>query len=257
MCYVLQVNLAKRERPRVNILIIVAVIVITLAVLAVLKAKQPAKDGELSFDSRDILFSPAERSFLGVLEQSLDSRYRIFGKVRLGDLVKPAKGLSNSKRTTAFNKINQKHVDFVICSASDLAVIGAVELDDQSHGREDRAGRDAFVDQALATARIPIAHFSAKRTYAIQDVRTTLNESLKLASNLAASDKPLQAPPIVQPVQQTKVDPLPAKSEEGTPICPKCASTMVKRQAKNGSHAGDWFWACSAYPKCRQVTAID
>ncbi|RII25146.1 MAG: hypothetical protein CXR31_14750 [Geobacter sp.] len=239
-----------------NILIIVAVIVIILAVLTALKAKQPAKVGELAFDSRDTLFSPAERSFLGVLEQSLDSRFRVFGKVRLGDLVKPAKGLSNSKRTTALNKSNQKHLDFVICSAADLAVIGVVELDDQSHGREDRAGRDAFVDQALATAKIPIVHFSAKRTYAIQDVRATLNESLKLAFNPVASDMSMQAPPTVQPVQQTKVDPLPAKPEEAAPVCPKCASVMVKRQAKNGSHAGDWFWACSAYPKCRQVIAL-
>ncbi|MBC8017455.1 MAG: DUF2726 domain-containing protein [Verrucomicrobia bacterium] len=240
-----------------NILIIVAVIVIILAVLAALKAKQPAKDGELSFDTRDTLFSPAERSFLGVLGQSLDSRYRIFGKVRLGDLVKPVKGLSNSKRITALNKINQKHLDFVICSASDLAVIGVVELDDQSHGREDRAGRDAFVDQALATAKIPIAHFSAKRTYAIQDVRATLNESLKLASDSPTPIRVNEAAQVAQPVQQTKAEQPSAKSEVVAPVCPKCASVMVKRQAKNGSHAGNWFWACSAYPKCRQVVAIE
>lgn len=239
-----------------NILIIVAIIVIIMVVLAALKAKQPAKDGELSFDTRDTLFSPAERSFLGVLEQALDSRYRIFGKVRLGDLIKPAKGLSNSKRTTAMNKSNQKHVDYVICSTSDLAVIGVVELDDQSHGREDRAGRDAFVDQALATAKIPIAHFSAKRTYAIQDVRATLNEFLRLASDSPTPVRVKEAAPAAQPVQQTKVDQPPAKSEEVAPVCPKCASAMVKRQAKNGSHAGNWFWACSAYPKCRQVVAI-
>jgi hypothetical protein len=240
-----------------NILIIVAVIVVILAILTALKAKQPAKDGELSFDTRDTLFSPAERSFLGVLEQSLNSRFRVFGKVRLGDLIKPAKGLSNSKRTTAMNKSNQKHVDYVICSASDLSVIGVVELDDQSHGREDRAGRDAFVDQALATAKIPIAHFSAKRTYAIQDVRTTLNEYLKLASDSPTPVRLKEATPAPQPVQQTKTVQTPARSEEIAPVCPKCASTMVKRQAKNGSHAGDWFWACSAYPKCRQVTAIE
>ena len=240
-----------------NILIVIAVIIIILAVLAALKAKQPAKDGEISFDTRDTLFSPSERSFLGVLEQSLDSRYRVFGKVRLGDLVKPAKRLSNSKRTTALNKINQKHVDFVVCSALDLAVIGVVELDDQSHGREDRAGRDAFVDQALATATIPIVHFSAKRTYAIHDVRATLNESLKLISDSPTPINVKEAAPAAQPAQQTKPDQSPAKSEEVAPVCLKCASVMVKRQAKNGSHAGNWFWACSAYPKCRQVTAID
>lgn len=240
-----------------NLLVIVAVVIIVLALLAALKAKQPSNDKGLAFESRDTLFTPAERSFLGVLEQSLDSRYRVFGKVRLGDIVKPAKGLSNSKRTTALNKINQKHVDFVICSATDLSVIGVVELDDQSHGREDRAGRDEFVDQALAGAKIPVARFSAKKGYQIQEVRAKLAESLNVESVTTAT------PTIQETVQQppsepaTEAAPSSIQPEEVPPVCPKCASTMVKRQAKNGPHAGKFFWACSTYPKCRQVVAIE
>lgn len=151
-------------------------------VLFALKAKLGGKAEGLFFEARGYLFTPAERSFLGVLEQALDSRCRVFGKVRLGDIVKPAKGLSNSKRATALNKINQKHVDFVVCSAADLAVIGVVQLDDQSHGREGRAGRDEFVDQALAGAKIPVIRFSAKKGYAVQEVRAKLVEVFKLAA---------------------------------------------------------------------------
>lgn len=238
------------------ILIIVAVIVIILAILATFKGKLPANNGEFTFETKGALFSPAERSFLGVLEQALDKQYRVFGKVRLGDIVKPAKGLSNSKRTTALNKVNQKHVDFVVCAAADLTVVGVVELDDQTHGREDRAGRDQFVDQALAGAKIPVARFSAKQAYAIPEVRLKLSEVLKVG--MGAAEPPvsmaeaLPGPTAHEIATQAGID----QGEEKAPMCPKCAATMVKRQAKNGPHAGQWFWACSSFPKCRQVLQI-
>jgi restriction system protein len=33
--------------------------------------------------------------------------------------------------------------------------------------------------------------------------------------------------------------------------CPKCGSTMVKRVAKRGPGAGQEFWGCTEYPRCR------
>jgi len=46
----------------------------------------------------------------------------------------------------------------------------------------------------------------------------------------------------------------PLKSqEEDTRSCPKCGSAMVKRVAKKGSNAGNEFWGCSTFPKCRAV----
>ncbi|WP_415904901.1 restriction endonuclease [Neptuniibacter sp. QD48_55] len=35
--------------------------------------------------------------------------------------------------------------------------------------------------------------------------------------------------------------------------CPKCGSDMVKRVAKRGQNAGNEFWGCSRFPKCRSV----
>jgi very-short-patch-repair endonuclease len=237
----------------VNSLLIVVIIVLVAAVLIALKAKKPANDAGLAFEKRDPLFTPAERPFLGVLEQSLDRRYRVFGKVRLGDIVKPAKGLSNSKRATAQNKINQKHLDFVICSAADLAVIGVVELDDKSHEKEDRAGRDEFVDQALSGAKIPVIHFPVKKGYELQEVRAKLVEAFELVPNL--SEKTAVKEEVS--VQQVSQEVAEQRAENVAPVCPKCAANMVQRQAKNGSHEGKFFWACSTYPRCRQVVAID
>ncbi|MGY6276735.1 restriction endonuclease [Methylomonas sp. MgM2] len=41
------------------------------------------------------------------------------------------------------------------------------------------------------------------------------------------------------------------------PSCPKCGGAMVKRIAKQGANAGNAFWGCSAFPKCRGVRAIN
>lgn len=245
-----------------NFVVIVVILFLLVGLLlAALKVKSATKDDGLSFDSLKTLFTPAERSFLGVLEQALNDSYRVFGKVRLGDLVKPAKGLSNSKRVGALNKVNQKHVDFVVCTASDLAVVGVVELDDQSHGREDRKKNDVFVGRALSGAGIPIARFSAKG-YQIHEVRAKLVETFKLAVNVPAPTQPnAQEPPIpLQAVTEPEPEPTPIVAQpdatDTMPVCERCGAAMVKRQAKNGPHAGKFFWACSTFPKCRQVVAI-
>ena len=66
----------------------------------------------------------------------------------------------------------------MICTAEDLALVGVLELDDKSHGREDRTGRDEFVDKALAMAKIPVIHFPAKKGYAVQEIRARLADIL-------------------------------------------------------------------------------
>jgi hypothetical protein len=38
--------------------------------------------------------------------------------------------------------------------------------------------------------------------------------------------------------------------------CPKCGAEMVKRTVKNGDKAGNQFWGCSEYPKCRTIQSI-
>lgn len=243
----------------VVLLALVVLIVVAISIVVALKAKQPSTgEGGLAFESREALFTPAERSFLGVLEQALtNSRYRVFGKVRLGDIVKPSKGLTASKRTTAQNRINQKHVDFLICSASDLAVVAVVELDDQSHGRDDRAGRDTFVDDALTMARIPVVRFPAKKSYALSEVTAKLQGKLAdlqgTTPSTVSSEVIATAP---APTQAESVTP-DAASVVVAPVCEKCSAEMVKRQAKNGPHAGKFFWACSTYPKCKNVVAIE
>jgi restriction system protein len=38
--------------------------------------------------------------------------------------------------------------------------------------------------------------------------------------------------------------------------CPKCGEQMVKRLARKGKTAGDTFWGCPQFPKCRGVRQL-
>lgn len=39
-------------------------------------------------------------------------------------------------------------------------------------------------------------------------------------------------------------------------ICPKCGSEMVLREVKKGQNAGNKFWGCSKFPKCRGIVNV-
>jgi restriction system protein len=45
-------------------------------------------------------------------------------------------------------------------------------------------------------------------------------------------------------------------AESTDPTCPKCGSDLVKRTAKRGANAGNTFWGCSSFPKCRHIDNV-
>jgi ssDNA-binding Zn-finger/Zn-ribbon topoisomerase 1 len=40
------------------------------------------------------------------------------------------------------------------------------------------------------------------------------------------------------------------------PVCKKCGAPLVRRQAKKGPYAGEWFLGCSKYPECKYTQRI-
>ncbi|MEA2091798.1 MAG: topoisomerase DNA-binding C4 zinc finger domain-containing protein, partial [Campylobacterota bacterium] len=38
--------------------------------------------------------------------------------------------------------------------------------------------------------------------------------------------------------------------------CPKCGSELILRVARKGANAGNEFYGCSNYPKCRYTTQV-
>jgi hypothetical protein len=124
-----------------------------------------------TYTRRASLMSKAERSFYGVLAQAVGEEYRIFAKVRVADVLKPAKGMDKSQWRKAFNQINRKHFDFVLCERDDLRFVYAIELDDKSHDNDERKSRDRLIDKACKEAGLPLIHIRAARGYAPDALR--------------------------------------------------------------------------------------
>ncbi|MGI0119702.1 DUF2726 domain-containing protein [Zooshikella sp. RANM57] len=123
------------------------------------------------YHSKGALFTPAERSFLGVLDQAVPNGVRVFGKVRVADVINPAKGLDHKSWKTAFFKISSKHFDYVLCSEDNFRVIAVVELDDKSHNNERAVKRDELINKACESAGLVLIRFKAKSGYQVQTVR--------------------------------------------------------------------------------------
>ena len=147
-----------------------------LQVVVALQKKKGAGKKAYKFEGAGPLMSPGELKFFRVLEAAVGENYRLFSKVRLLDVVQPKQGLDKNARQSALNVVQSKHVDFVACDPNDMAIQFVVELDDKTHQRADRVERDLKVDDALEQAGIPIFHFPAKASYAVQDIQAKLFE---------------------------------------------------------------------------------
>jgi hypothetical protein len=204
-----------------------------------IKEKEPAFEN-LPYRVRDDFLSAAELSFFHVLESVIEDKLIICAKVRLADIffvTEPHKNFSY------FNRISQRHVDFLLCQPDTLRPVFAIELDDASHNRSDRKERDDFVNKAFQAAKLPLVHIPAQRAYNTRDLATRLRRYLP-----AEESAEMQQPNIVNAQEETA---------QVVPVCPKCGAPMVLRTVKKeGEHQGKQFYGCSTFPKCRGILPL-
>lgn len=215
---------------------------VVFVLFVALAKKQRASSGDYPYQFNEQLFSPAERSFYGILNQATQNEAVVFGKVRVADVLSPPKGLSRSNWQKSFNRISSKHFDFVICSPDTLYVRAVVELDDKSHAKGKRAERDRFIEKACESAGVTLHRVNAAATYNVGEIRAMLfppqQEALNLESSIAAASSAIP-------------------NQGNEQLCPKCTSVLVKKVAKKGEYKGAEFLACSAFPKCRYTAKIN
>jgi hypothetical protein len=169
--------------------IITAVAIFAAALFLLAKRSEKNKLGQeaLPYQKSETLFTPAERSFLGVLQQAVGNNAVIFGKVRVADVVKPKAGLSRSGWQKAFNKVSTEHFDFLLCGKKDLSVACTIELEDGSHNSKRRQERDEFLKGVCEAAGVPLIQVPAKSAYVISEVRSLL------PCYLTVKDTPIEA----------------------------------------------------------------
>ena len=155
-----------------SLILLVIVVFVVFVALAALKSKKGG-GGTIGFPYQPAkaLFTAAERSFLGVLDQAVGPEHRVFGKVRVADVATVKPGLDNSAQQAARNRIAYKHFDFIVCRASDLSIVCAVELNDKSHSGQRAQARDDLLAKVCQSIQLPLLAIPAKQAYSPQDVR--------------------------------------------------------------------------------------
>lgn len=163
------------------ILVVLPLVFLSLVILA-LKAKlgggSESSGPANVYGLRPAILTRAERFFFGALEQACPDGVGLLAKVRLGDVFQPRKGLERSEWARASNRINNKHVDFLLVRASDFVPVVGVELDDKSHGRADRQKRDDFVNEVFRSAGLPLLHVPAQASYNVAELRASVAGAL-------------------------------------------------------------------------------
>ncbi len=210
------------------------------------KRQSVTATGPLPYRVRDDFLSPAELSFYRVLSSVINTHGSISVKVRLADIffvIQP------NENRGAYNAINQKHADFLVCDPLTMKPLFAVELDDVSHNRSDRQERDAFVDKAFQAASLPLLRIAAQREYnpraIAEQVAPYINIKAESASALGGTSS---APPVPA---------TPANSSAlAAPVCPKCCVPMVIRTVSQGEHKGKKFFGCVNYPRCHEMRPL-
>jgi hypothetical protein len=181
------------------VVVLMALFVVAASCVRLINRQKTAKPVSGAYEAVPALLTAAERSFFGVLQQTVASEYQVFAKVRLADIVRPVSNPSRSGWQSAFNRIAGKHVDFVLCDSTRLGVVAVIELDDRTHERPERRDRDGLVDSALADARIPVLRVSAQQSYSPAHLR-------KCIQSLFCPDETVTKPSPNKGVFQTRQD---------------------------------------------------
>lgn len=235
-------------------LLLVAVLVVVVLVLTLAARQRLASEGHV-YDAVGEVCSPDERAILETLEQVLDSRYRVFTKVCLAALIRPAPGMPPALQAATLRQLEGTILHFIICSADTTTLVGIVHCVPSSNDAESSSTVGKGVEQALAALNVPILFLSAYRNYPAEVVRQRLDECYAPLSMTVTSRD--QGETLAQTAWfLTKEIESSATEDAGTPLCPRCSVPMVRRRAERGPHAGKSFWACAEYPRCRQLLQL-
>lgn len=152
------------------IIIEIIIILVLMAFVLIIKSKEKTNK-EPETENSDLNKLPYKKCYLLTknewyfykrLKNICDkNNLHIIAKVRFADLVEIDKAkIDKNEYIKYFNKINKKHVDFVLCNPENLKVIALIELDDNSHKNNERINRDKFIDEVCKITDYKIIHIT-------------------------------------------------------------------------------------------------
>ena len=127
---------------------------------------------------RKPFLTPAEIAYYKVLRMIFADRYLIFAQVRVIDLCDV---LDRPFNQGAVNRIDRRHVDFVLCHPRTFKPMAAIELDDRTHDHPDRRQKDAFLDEVFRSIGMKLVRQRVRLTYSVDEVTMKVEAALAAA----------------------------------------------------------------------------
>ena len=141
------------------VIFVVFVAIVGVRLSSTSEKRKVFKNNKYSYNAKDLIMSRAEAQFFKQLSFVVSERYYVFPQVHLSSLLNHR--IKGQDWSIAFRHINGKSVDFVLCDKATLKPVYAIELDDFTHERKDRATRDAEVERIFKQAQIPLVRFKS------------------------------------------------------------------------------------------------
>jgi len=101
-----------------------------VVIVAVLASRLTDRSFPFPFDSKNAIFTPAEKNFHNLVEQAMGPKYRVINRVKLSDVVTIRGGVSTRASQSAITNADGKYLDFVICERSSMKLLGTIDLVD-------------------------------------------------------------------------------------------------------------------------------
>jgi len=172
------------DQPVEDLLLLMAILV-PLAIILWVVNHFPAEPPDFSerrmkatylYEKQKSLYSPTELEFRELLNQIVGESYIVYYKVSLVDLLRVKSALNRNASHDARNRLQNRHVDYVVCRETDHSIVLIVELKKSSTDRM----RDDFLVAAVGAAQIPLVRIPAKKPYTVELVRYQLKNHLDL-----------------------------------------------------------------------------
>lgn len=130
------------------------------------------------YSRKDSVMTPIESRFFNRLVNIAGHKYHVFPQIHLSSLLKNETWGKYHK--LAFQRINRRSVDFVLCDKQTMKTVYAIELDDSTHNNPKRRARDQIVEEMLAEGGVPLVrlrHPNKLSDTEIVNILRNVNES--------------------------------------------------------------------------------
>lgn len=128
------------------------------------------------YDKKKYFMTRAEHECYDALVAAVGTEYFIFPQVHISAIVDHKVKGQNWK--AAFSHINGKSVDFVLCDKTYISPVLAIELDDRTHERPERQGRDVEVERILHDAGLPLLRLGNNGSFRPDEIAQKVKDAL-------------------------------------------------------------------------------